>query len=552
MRPPLRVFYSYSHRDEALRDQLQAHLSPMERQGLIRGWHDRRIGPGDDWSGELDRRLEEADLILLLISPDFIASDYCHQREMQRALQRHRCGEAWVVPILLRPVDWRGEAFARLQGLPIDLVAVTEWPDRDQALREVARGLRGVVQAIRATDPGAALDNARLPPSPADDSAQGTRRLGTPGAPTRGNASPRGHPTTSMPPAEARPGTQQAVPATPMTTPKTTPGRRPRTRRAIAVTLIALLVIAATAWGLHQQRQGMNAWLEQGRERLGQRELDLAEQAYAKALAGCWWGCADARLGLEKARIYAPVAGEYRPDAVAARIDRLLVQHPDDPHLALFQGDLAESRGDLDGAEAHYREALERDDGMPYGWFALGVVLDHGERPREALEAYRRAVNLAPENQSYLTNLAHQQQRNGDLIAAVKTLNHAIRLDDGFILAHIDRARLLLLLPDEAAVALQGLQHAADLLLDPDLVSLPKNSSPWYLTLGEHSIHLDTPARKRCYTFRMLASLAARLGDRDTADRYATRDCALPPSEDRVLQEWLDLERASWANEDRH
>ncbi len=103
----LDVFLSYSHRDESLRDALSTHLALLEREGTIRTWHDRRIGAGEDRKGEIDGYLESADLILLLISPDFIASDYCFDVEMTRALERHEAGEARVIPVILRPTDWR-------------------------------------------------------------------------------------------------------------------------------------------------------------------------------------------------------------------------------------------------------------------------------------------------------------------------------------------------------------------------------------------------------------------------------------------------------------
>src|SRR5436305_14218404 len=98
------VFISYAHEDELLRQQLDTHLSLLRRQELISDWHDRQILAGDDWRRDIDQHLETASIILLLISPDFLASDYCYEIEMQRALERHKLGEARVIPIILRPV----------------------------------------------------------------------------------------------------------------------------------------------------------------------------------------------------------------------------------------------------------------------------------------------------------------------------------------------------------------------------------------------------------------------------------------------------------------
>ncbi len=142
----LDVFFSYAHQDEALRDQLQAHLAVLERQGLIRTWHDRRIGAGQDWAGEIDAKLDAADLVLLLVSPDFVASDYCWDVETRRALERHAARQALVIPVVLRPVDFAGAPFGRLRALPADGRPVTIWDDRDQAFRDVARGLRRLIE----------------------------------------------------------------------------------------------------------------------------------------------------------------------------------------------------------------------------------------------------------------------------------------------------------------------------------------------------------------------------------------------------------------------
>ncbi len=112
------VFFSYSHKDEKLRDTLASHLSTLTRERLINGWHDRRIDPGEQWETAIDDHCATASIILLLVSPDFIASDYCYNREMREALQRHEAGSARVIPVILRPADWQSTPFGRLQALP--------------------------------------------------------------------------------------------------------------------------------------------------------------------------------------------------------------------------------------------------------------------------------------------------------------------------------------------------------------------------------------------------------------------------------------------------
>ncbi len=144
-----RLFYSYSHKDENLRNELETHLKLLEQQGLIETWHDRKIEPGDGWRQKIDDDLERADIILLLVSADFIASDYCYEVEMQRALERDRNGEATVIPIILRDTDLHAAPFAELQHLPTDGRAVMSWPIKDSAWRNVAEGIRKVAERKR-------------------------------------------------------------------------------------------------------------------------------------------------------------------------------------------------------------------------------------------------------------------------------------------------------------------------------------------------------------------------------------------------------------------
>jgi TIR domain/inactive STAND len=152
---PINVFFSYSHRDEALRDELSKHLATLQRQGLIAEWHDRQIPPGEDWAGAIDDNLHRAHVILLLISSDFLASKYCYENEMTCALERHAKKEAVVVPILLRPCSWSGSPFEKLQALPKNALPVTKWDNQDDAFMDIAEGIRRIVKKARAARPGA-------------------------------------------------------------------------------------------------------------------------------------------------------------------------------------------------------------------------------------------------------------------------------------------------------------------------------------------------------------------------------------------------------------
>lgn len=145
----IKLFFSYCHVDEALRDELEKHLSILKRQGVIEPWHDRRIGPGEDFAHQISSHLEEADIILLLVSSDFLASDYCYDIEMKRALERHDCGEAVVIPIILRPCDWHGAAFGSILAATKDGKPITKFPTLDDGFLEVTLAIKRAIDSIR-------------------------------------------------------------------------------------------------------------------------------------------------------------------------------------------------------------------------------------------------------------------------------------------------------------------------------------------------------------------------------------------------------------------
>lgn len=145
---PLRLFYSYSHRDENYRNELAKHLRLLERKGVLTCWHDRRISPGDEWKGQIDENLKNADIILLLVSPDFIASDYCYDIELEHAMQSHSIGKARVIPVIIRAVNWHDTPFGILQALPSDGRPVSTWDNQDIAWTDVEKGIRAVIHEI--------------------------------------------------------------------------------------------------------------------------------------------------------------------------------------------------------------------------------------------------------------------------------------------------------------------------------------------------------------------------------------------------------------------
>jgi hypothetical protein len=143
---PVQLFYSYCHSDEAYRRTLETHLALLKRRRIIESWNDRDIQASEEWRVEISQHLDGAKIILLLISADFLASDYCYDIEMQRAMQRHNAGEASVIPIILRACDWDKAPFSKLQALPTDAKPVNSWADRDEAFTIIARRIRELIE----------------------------------------------------------------------------------------------------------------------------------------------------------------------------------------------------------------------------------------------------------------------------------------------------------------------------------------------------------------------------------------------------------------------
>jgi len=145
----IEVFFSYAPKDQDLRDALETHLSLLERQKIITSWHDQQILPGTDRAQVIDHHLNTANIILLLISANSLASDNCYDIEIRRSLERHHAGEARVIPILLRPVDYQNAIFSRLPMLPANGQFVTQWDNQDEAFEAIAQGIRETVMEIR-------------------------------------------------------------------------------------------------------------------------------------------------------------------------------------------------------------------------------------------------------------------------------------------------------------------------------------------------------------------------------------------------------------------
>jgi tetratricopeptide (TPR) repeat protein len=167
MASKIEIFFCYARKDEKLLKDLRAHLAPLYRQGIIDIWQDREISAGAVWAKEIHKHLNSAHIILLLVSPDFIDSDYCYSIEMKEAMERHERGEVQVIPVILRQVYWQDAPFGKLQALPTDAKPVTGrywYNHQDEALDDVAQGIRNAIQKI--SNPNVIQESPNQPAKP--------------------------------------------------------------------------------------------------------------------------------------------------------------------------------------------------------------------------------------------------------------------------------------------------------------------------------------------------------------------------------------------------
>ena len=165
----MKAFISYSHEDDWALDRLHKHLAMPSREGKIDAWFDRKILPGGELDQKISEQLESCELFLPLVSPNFLASSYCYETEMTRALERHDAGEVRVVPIIIEPCEWTKSPLGKLKALPRDGKPVVEWPNQNTAFMDVVTELRRILAEDEATAPTAA-------PGPTDEPTPEGRR----------------------------------------------------------------------------------------------------------------------------------------------------------------------------------------------------------------------------------------------------------------------------------------------------------------------------------------------------------------------------------------
>lgn len=144
----IKIFFCYAHKDKKRLNKLKKHLEILRKSGFIEWWHDKDISAGTEWEPQISEHLSNADIILLLISSDFMASDYCYSQQMQRALERHRTRQARVIPVILRPVYWKCAPFSQLQALPNKGKPVSNWLNKDKAYKSITKSIMAIIKDL--------------------------------------------------------------------------------------------------------------------------------------------------------------------------------------------------------------------------------------------------------------------------------------------------------------------------------------------------------------------------------------------------------------------
>ena len=470
--PGVTVFISYAHVDAELLKQLTAHLSALKREKLVDAWDDRQILAGDEWADVIDERLNQADVILLLVTADFINSEYCFGKELARALERNEdpADRAIVIPVILRECAWENAPFAKLQALPKGARPISEWKTPDQYYTEVTKGLRQRLQ--RLIDP----DSTWL------------QRVGK-------------------------------------------KLRDPRWWQQPLVWGGALgaIVLAGAVFALWSQAA------TRADQRVAKAVQDLrsgrATDAFNEVVPVCQaWVPRDACFVQAKAQLGVMLERQEDLEQFGSRLDALKAQRPDDPDLLFYSAQLTlrENRPDRHPqARADIKRVLETTGGrFPEVYFYLANLEMLAGRFAEALPLLDRALDpalnpVAPPH--YLNARAYARAQTGDLQGALQDYEQSAEL--GAILSRIEMAQLLWRM-SEFDRASDQLSTARRALADTAPPLTGRNALPWAIEITPGAVvMLKQPQEKRCFA-RWMSRAGLALAARPPPDTPATwRDC---------------------------
>jgi tetratricopeptide (TPR) repeat protein len=453
------VFISYAHVDDALRAGLRTHLSTLEREGLVHAWDDREILGGDAWADEIDARLNRADVILLLVTADFINSQYCYGKELARALERHDDphDRAIVIPIILRQCDWESTAFAKLQSLPAGARPMSEWTTSDDYYTAVTKGLRQRLQRLIEPD-SRWIDRV-------------SRRW----------RDPRWW-------------------------------QQPRVWASVLGAIVLATAVGGWWWQAATQADrhvGMALQhLRSGRYQDAMNEVQPVCQA---------WVSRDACFVRDKVGLGVKLERQDDLEQFGVRVDALKARRPNDADLLFFAAQLVLRANQPDRypqARADIARAIELTGGkFPEAYFYLANEALLEQRYADALPLLDRALDLAV-NQvppaHYLNARAYARAKTGNLRGAKQDYLQSAEL--GSVLSRIELAELLWTESDfeQASDQLLAAKRALD---DAEPPLTGRNALPWAFETESSVVMLKMVQEKRCFArwmHRAGLALAAR------------------------------------------
>ncbi|MCC5643657.1 tetratricopeptide repeat protein [Nostoc sp. CHAB 5824] len=373
----IEVFISYHQKDEELRQELETHLAALRRENIITSWNNRKIVAGQEIKGEIDEHLNQAGLILLLISPDFMDSDYHWTVEVTRALEQNATEKARVIPVLLRYADWETPPINELSPLPSNRKPIKSWNDRDEAFLEVVKGIREAVQLVANSNSSPAKQTTQ---ELEERQYQVTSLI---------NEADRLH--------EAKKFEKAAV------------------QYKAALSLDPNSVLAHNKLG--------NALSDQGK-------LEEAIAAYQRALQ------IDPNYAGAHNNLGNALSDQGKLEEAIAAYQRALQIDPNNAIAHNNLGNALSDQGKLEEAIAAYQRALQIDPNNAKAHNNLGLALKAQGKLEEAIAAYQRALQIDPNNAIAHYNLGLALKAQGKLEEAIAVYQRALQIDPNFALAH--------------------------------------------------------------------------------------------------------------------
>ena len=445
---PLKVFCSYSHQDEKELGALRKHLRSLSLSGLIEDWHDRKIPPGGDWDAEIRHNLDTADLILLLISADFVSSEYCMQKETARALQWHEAGEATVIPVFLRECVIGGLPFERIQGTPRDVKWINQQQFPDKAWTEVTQAVQAAAfQRLGVSSwPTASASQVDAWSIPVGLEGRSAGNSDTPldygqiqtafgGAASSRHASldsQSGHAYVATDSDDVNPSFV-------------------RTGFLVLLAIVAALAVAGFSWSQWFSKPDkaysvvkQNIITPENNTRLGVAKMYLQQGEYKKAHDTCQLAV-ESPFKVECLTLTGLALKEVNDSKLyLAEVEEVDTAFSEvllgEFRLADFDGSNADTLG---LAEQHFARALQKDASLASVYFGRGQIQHFQGNMKAALPLYKKALKLAPDNGRFALNRAAALADAGKLELARVQLEEVLAVKGEVLLAHAELIEVL-------------------------------------------------------------------------------------------------------------